>query len=96
MLSRASARVQRGNIPDLGHDENVLSLDNALLDGPRQALPDLGLVAVAVRAVEQAVADLERVVDALGDDTRGRLPCACREGKDEEVSCFVFLLYRPE
>lgn len=73
---QSGLRAKGKNIPDLGHYKHVLALYDALLDGPRQALPDLHLVSVAVRAVEQAVADLEGVVNAFGDDARGGLPGA--------------------
>ena len=34
------------NVPKLGHDEEVLSLDDTLLDGPSDALAGFDLVAV--------------------------------------------------
>lgn len=65
-------RVRR---PHLGHDEDVLALD-ARGEGLGQPLPDLLLVGVAVRAVDQLVPGLERVRDGLPDLARLGLPCA--------------------
>jgi hypothetical protein len=60
--------------PHLGHDKDVLALD-ARGERLGQPLPDLLLVGVAVRAVDQPVPDLERVRDRLPDLARLRLPC---------------------
>lgn len=70
------ARESR-NSPDFAHDKDILALDDALVEGALEALAHFGLVAVAVRAVNQAVAHLEGVVDAFGDFAWRGLPSAC-------------------
>lgn len=63
-------------LPNFGHDKDILTLHNALLDGFCKTLANFGFVAVAVCAVEQTVSNLEGVVDTFSYDAWGSLPCA--------------------
>ena len=45
-------------VPELGDDENLLTLDKAFFDGALDALACFALVLVVVCAVEEAVSDL--------------------------------------
>lgn len=70
---RLDARVVRR--PHLGHDKQVLALDVARRQRLPDALADLVLVAVAVGAVDEAVAGADRVRDGRLDLARRGLPC---------------------
>lgn len=61
-------------VPELRGDEEILALDEAVLDGPVDALARLGAVAVVVGAVDMAVAHLDGVVDGVGRGLAGDLP----------------------
>lgn len=54
-------------VPELGDDENLLTLDKAFFDGALDALACFALVLVIICAVEEAVADFDclRVVNSL-------------------------------
>ena len=72
--------------PQLGGDEEVLALDDAGINALLDSLADLVLVAVALRRVDVAVADLDGVGDGLSDLARGGLPGAQTEGRDLSAS----------
>lgn len=55
----------RDSYPELGHDEQVLTLAQPVLDSTLHALATLLLIAVIAGAIEQAVAGLDRVVDLV-------------------------------
>nr|POE59280.1 hypothetical protein CFP56_24549 [Quercus suber] len=61
-------------VPELGDDEEVLTLDEAFVDGALDALAGLDLVAVIAGAVEETVAGLDGVVDGVGAGVVGHLP----------------------
>lgn len=63
-------------LPNFGHDKNILTLHNALLDGFCKTLANFGFVAVAVCAIEQTVADFQGMVDTFSYNAWGSLPCA--------------------
>lgn len=46
-------------VPELGGDEDVLTLDEALADGALDTLTSLLLVLVVVRSVEESVTSLD-------------------------------------
>lgn len=48
-------------VPQLGGDEDVFALDQPFVDGALDALPGLMLVLVVVCAIEQTVADFDRL-----------------------------------
>lgn len=52
--------------PELGGDKEILALDKTVLDSHGDTLSDGLLVLVVAGAVNQTVADLDRVVDCLG------------------------------
>jgi hypothetical protein len=53
-------------VPELGNDEQVLALHDALIDRTLDTLASLDLVAVVACAVKEAVAGLDGVVDLVG------------------------------
>lgn len=62
--------------PDLGYDIDILALHDALLECPGETLSNLCFIAIAVCAVDQAVARLQGVIDALCDFSGSGLPRA--------------------
>ena len=61
--------------PDLGDDKDILTLDPRL-ESLLQALADLLLIAVAISAVNQLIANLQSVSYSGLDLARLALPCA--------------------
>lgn len=61
-------------VPELAGDEDVLALADARGEGLCEAGADFGFVAVAVRAVDVAVAGLEGGFDGGFGDAGGGLP----------------------
>ena len=53
------------SVPQFGNDEDILSLDQALIDGSLETLPGLVLVGVIARRVEHPVPRLDGLVDRL-------------------------------
>jgi len=53
-------------IPQLGDDEELLSLDQAVFDGARDAFSSFYFVAIIARAVEESIARLDGIVDGIG------------------------------
>lgn len=53
-------------VPQLGGDEDVLSLDQAILDGSSDTFAGLSLVLVVEGAVKQSVTVLDGSVDGVG------------------------------
>jgi hypothetical protein len=53
-------------VPELGDDEQVLALHDALVNRTLDTLASLDLVAVVACAVKEAVAGLDGVVDLVG------------------------------
>lgn len=86
-------------VPELGGDEEVFSLHQALVNGASDALASLGAVGVVPSTIEVTVSELDGVVDGLGTGLVGNLPdteannwhllCACElfcaRGMDNEV-----------
>lgn len=87
-LGQALLDAGRVGGPDLGDDKDVLALD-ALGERRLQTLADLVLVAIAVGAVDEAVAVGDGVLDGGGDLTGGGLPgaCAVSRSTDKESEC---------
>ena len=71
-------------VPELGDDENLLTLDKAFFDGALDALACFALILVVVCAVEEAVADFDclRVVNLLDQILLGGLA----RGPDSKTS----------
>lgn len=62
------------SVPQLGDDEKILSLDEALRDGAFDALTDLLLVTVVTSTVEESVASLNSLEDGLRAHVLANLP----------------------
>lgn len=73
-------------VPELGGDEDVFSLRDALVKSSAETSADLLLVLVAQRSVEVAVARLQGRVDSLRHFSGRRLPGACIESNKRFVS----------
>lgn len=63
-------------VPQLGGDEELLTLDQAVGDGLADSLAGLGAVGVVPGSIELAVAELDGVVDGVGAGLAGDLPDA--------------------
>jgi hypothetical protein len=61
-------------VPELGSDEEVLSLDQALINGASNTLASLGAVGVVPSTIEVTVSELDGVVDGVGTGLAGNLP----------------------
>ena len=62
------------SVPKLGHDEEVTSCNNALVNRLFDTLTDLDLVTVVACTIEQSVSELDSVVDDVGADVLWDLP----------------------
>ncbi len=61
-------------VPQLGDDEELLALDQALIDGAGDTLTSLLLVAVVAGTIEETVTGLDGVVDSIGTGVVVDLP----------------------
>ena len=61
-------------VPELGNNEELLALDEAVLDGAGNTLTSLLLVAVVAGSVKETVAGLDGVVDSVGTGVVADLP----------------------
>lgn len=76
-------------VPQLGYDEEVLTLHDSLVNGALDALAGLDLVAVVGSTVEQAVASLDGVVNLVGAGVVVDLPQT--EADDRHFTAIVEL-----
>lgn len=68
-VSTAEGETDTTDNAHLGGDEEIFTLDEAILDSPGNTLTGLLLISIVARAVQEAVATLDRIVDGLD---RGR------------------------
>ena len=73
-------------VPELGSDEDILTLDVELLEGALDTDGDFLLVLVDGGQIQVTVTGLQGLVDGLTDLTGGRLPSTESQGTAEMVS----------
>lgn len=61
-------------VPELGNEEQLLTLDESVLDGTGNTLANLLLVAVVAGTVKESVSNLDGVVDSVGASVVVDLP----------------------
>ena len=70
------------SVPKFGHDEEVLSANNALVNGLADSLAHFDLVTVVACTIEQSVSKFNSVVDDVGANILWNLPKSETESGD--------------